>query len=613
MFVFIHDVKPDGRPTLAARGSHRTIAYYSHLDAFDLTRISHAFVQRHHEIVPLIGPAGGGFLLDTNALHRAQLDGVRSRTAILLEWHAHRKIAALASHPAVTHLPCPSIKTGAHHWMLGVPGYPLYPPDTDAPPQLLAKYQRRGGGATTVRRRKAQHLGEEELGYRRRRRTHSPTSIGTAARASPMAVADAKLGRIRHSMTSGSLPQPSSALVGFEVEVPRTSEAHVRADIAAARRCFSRPAPSGCAAVYIAAPAPSSSGMRAAFVALAAGSARSLKRVLPFARTVLVLGYRGDDGQPNLVQSAGSGSLPTNHSTAEQSDIPQSELAAFDEVIAWHDPALYALASLFSAHRGWLLKPAMIAQAASRYERIVLFDADSSVEHNGVAALFAMLESERRGDAGSHAVGRTAASVSGPSSAAEAAPAVDFFAAADVATSRSRRALGGQPIYNSGVMGLRTNTSETRELLRRWQAWVYAIACALPEKDTRLPPGVPPSLGPGAAWALATNDQFGLAKAITPNWMHPALRGLQRRTLDSRYNWRGAAAATAVNASSGAEIEAPIIVRHDGRRKSQELIRRRQQAMRLPFQPRPLPRTLSASRSPRAAAWAEACAKASPP
>jgi hypothetical protein len=64
-----------------------------------------------HEIVPLTGQAGGGFLLDTNALHRAELHGVRERTAVLLEWHAHRKIQSLAPHPAVMALPCPSIKS----------------------------------------------------------------------------------------------------------------------------------------------------------------------------------------------------------------------------------------------------------------------------------------------------------------------------------------------------------------------------------------------------------------------------------------------------------------------------------------------------------------------
>ena len=65
-----------------------------------LTRFSEQYVASKYEIVPLTGSAGGGFLLDTNALHRAKLDGTARRTAILLEFHAHRKIPTLASHPA---------------------------------------------------------------------------------------------------------------------------------------------------------------------------------------------------------------------------------------------------------------------------------------------------------------------------------------------------------------------------------------------------------------------------------------------------------------------------------------------------------------------------------
>ena len=75
MFVFLHDVGPRGKATLVARGSHRTIAYYSYLDTIGLTRFSDAFVASKYEIVPLTGRAGGGFLLDTNALHKARLRG----------------------------------------------------------------------------------------------------------------------------------------------------------------------------------------------------------------------------------------------------------------------------------------------------------------------------------------------------------------------------------------------------------------------------------------------------------------------------------------------------------------------------------------------------------
>ena len=82
--MFVHDVGSDGQPTLAARGSHRTVAYYSYIESISLTRFADGFVRRHYEPVALTGPAGGGFLLDTNGLHRAMLgEGGRPRTTRL--------------------------------------------------------------------------------------------------------------------------------------------------------------------------------------------------------------------------------------------------------------------------------------------------------------------------------------------------------------------------------------------------------------------------------------------------------------------------------------------------------------------------------------------------
>ena len=107
MFVHIHDIDHHGRHTQAARGSHRTFAYYSYVDAYGLTRFSPDYVRSRYEVVSLTGPAGGGFLLDTNGLHRAQLSG-RARTAIQLEWHAKTKVPNLATHPASAYLQCPT-------------------------------------------------------------------------------------------------------------------------------------------------------------------------------------------------------------------------------------------------------------------------------------------------------------------------------------------------------------------------------------------------------------------------------------------------------------------------------------------------------------------------
>jgi hypothetical protein len=67
------------------------------------------------------------------------------------------------------------------------------------------------------------------------------------------------------------------------------------------------------------------------------------------------------------------------------------------------------------------------------------------VESEEVATLFALLNSD-------------------------APDAVSFFAAPEVATSRSRTSLGGAPIFNSGVIGLRRDDELAEMLLRRWAA-----------------------------------------------------------------------------------------------------------------------------------------------
>ncbi len=158
-----------------------------------------------------------------------------------------------------------------------------------------------------------------------------------------------------------------------------------------AQACFQRvPRLSGCAAVWAVAPAPASSGLRTLFVELAAASSRSLKKLLPTARTVVVLGRArcGALAPP----AAGRASTPPNATKEAAEDALISDaLKAFDEVVRWCEPGLYSLASLYraGAHRGWMLKPPMLA--ASPYKRSVFFDSDTLVEGAAVARLFALL------------------------------------------------------------------------------------------------------------------------------------------------------------------------------------------------------------------------------
>ena len=67
-FLFLHDVGKGARPTQVARGSHRTL-YWSYHDMGE-SRFSDEWVARNYDIVNMGGPKGGGFVFDTNALHR---------------------------------------------------------------------------------------------------------------------------------------------------------------------------------------------------------------------------------------------------------------------------------------------------------------------------------------------------------------------------------------------------------------------------------------------------------------------------------------------------------------------------------------------------------------
>ena len=75
--------------------------------------------------VPMLGRAGGGFVFDTNALHKGEVRGDFERTTVILEFHAHNKIRPLDG----AGVPCPSAERGKRENANGVAGWPLYPPE----------------------------------------------------------------------------------------------------------------------------------------------------------------------------------------------------------------------------------------------------------------------------------------------------------------------------------------------------------------------------------------------------------------------------------------------------------------------------------------------------
>ena len=110
-------ISTQARPTQVARGSHNTL-YWSYHDMGE-SRFSDVWVERNYEIVSMGGQKGGGFVFDTNALHRGVVRGDTPRSVLILEFNNAAKDAELArvssifraKHPTKA-FPCPS---GAQH------------------------------------------------------------------------------------------------------------------------------------------------------------------------------------------------------------------------------------------------------------------------------------------------------------------------------------------------------------------------------------------------------------------------------------------------------------------------------------------------------------------
>ena len=87
LFIYLDSVGPKDHPTLIVRGSHR-LSYF--LDAREVyTRFRQDFVRKAFasRISQMLGPRGGGFLFDTNSVHRGDIDGMHEvRDAIVVEF-----------------------------------------------------------------------------------------------------------------------------------------------------------------------------------------------------------------------------------------------------------------------------------------------------------------------------------------------------------------------------------------------------------------------------------------------------------------------------------------------------------------------------------------------
>ena len=126
LFIYLKDVDIHTHPTMVARKSQDTF-YYNHLSNWAYhSRFDDSYVRSRHEVRSMVAPAGGGFLFDTNALHRSTLAGNRERDCLVLEFTAHNKIG----HFMLNDNPCPGNKAGPPNsscWPNSYPGLPLYP------------------------------------------------------------------------------------------------------------------------------------------------------------------------------------------------------------------------------------------------------------------------------------------------------------------------------------------------------------------------------------------------------------------------------------------------------------------------------------------------------
>eukprot|EP00403_Amphidinium_massartii_P011497 CAMPEP_0178409418 /NCGR_PEP_ID=MMETSP0689_2-20121128/20453_1 /TAXON_ID=160604 /ORGANISM="Amphidinium massartii, Strain CS-259" /LENGTH=440 /DNA_ID=CAMNT_0020030561 /DNA_START=46 /DNA_END=1365 /DNA_ORIENTATION=+ len=75
LFVYLDEVGGNGHPTEVARGS-QTVAYYTYpINDHKKSRFKNDFVNDEYEIVQMLGPRGGGFMFDTNTVHRGNIEG----------------------------------------------------------------------------------------------------------------------------------------------------------------------------------------------------------------------------------------------------------------------------------------------------------------------------------------------------------------------------------------------------------------------------------------------------------------------------------------------------------------------------------------------------------
>ncbi|KAL3930181.1 MAG: hypothetical protein SGPRY_001649 [Prymnesium sp.] len=125
LFIFLHDIAETGRPTVIAGGTHNLLYFY-HSSKAKFVRFTDEYVRAQYPVFSMTGRRGGGFLFDTNTLHKGLLEGSEPRTTIILEFHALGKVPRIRmAGQRGLNLPCPSAASVVSRER-GVPGLSLY-------------------------------------------------------------------------------------------------------------------------------------------------------------------------------------------------------------------------------------------------------------------------------------------------------------------------------------------------------------------------------------------------------------------------------------------------------------------------------------------------------
>ena len=99
-------------------GTHRLLYYRT--NSLHATRFRPEYVRDAFAIAKGCGRKGGGFIFDTHSVHKGTVEGNRTRTTVILEFHNELKCAAVRE--LGLPLPCPSGDQFMRQWPLGGDG-----------------------------------------------------------------------------------------------------------------------------------------------------------------------------------------------------------------------------------------------------------------------------------------------------------------------------------------------------------------------------------------------------------------------------------------------------------------------------------------------------------